>query len=147
MISEYAANLVASSRYYHCHWIIFLGVITIEVMSIQNVRIWHLRDATPVLIHRWLRNDAQSLKWRRRVALLFFKVNRQSSKSHGRQICDFDQKLAFLDFNSSLNSLMALKLCTKLDVAQKRCPIVSRCHLYNFKVIQALKSMAWIQFE
>ena len=40
------------------------------------------RTATPVWIHQWLRNDAQSLKQHRRGALLFFKVIHQISRSH-----------------------------------------------------------------
>ena len=38
---------------------------------------------TPVLIHRYLWKDGQSLKGHRRGALLSFKVIRQISKSHG----------------------------------------------------------------
>ena len=34
----------------------------------------------------------------------------------GQKIADFDPNRAFLDCNSSLNSPMALKWCTKLDV-------------------------------
>ena len=41
------------------------------------------RTVTPVWIHQWLRNDAQSLHCHRRGALLFFKVNRQIPRSHG----------------------------------------------------------------
>ena len=44
-----------------------------------------LRNVTPVWIHRWLRNDAQSLKWHRTGALLFFEVIRQISRSHGQK--------------------------------------------------------------
>ena len=38
---------------------------------------------TPVWIHWWLWNDAQSLKQHRLGAILFFKVIRQISRSHG----------------------------------------------------------------
>ena len=40
------------------------------------------------------------------------------------KLIDFDTNLVFPDYNSSLNSPMAMKLCTKLEVAQKRCPII-----------------------
>ena len=40
------------------------------------------RTVTPVLIHQWLWNDAESLKQLRRGALLFFKVIRQIWRSH-----------------------------------------------------------------
>ena len=41
------------------------------------------RTVTPVWIHKWQPNDAQGLKWHWRGALLFFKVIRQISRSHG----------------------------------------------------------------
>ena len=41
------------------------------------------RTVSVVWIHRWLWNDAQSLKRHRRGALLFFKVIHQISRSHG----------------------------------------------------------------
>ena len=46
-------------------------------------QIGRFRTVTPVWIYQWLRNDAQSLKWVRRGALLFFKVIHQISRSHG----------------------------------------------------------------
>ena len=42
--------------------------------------------------------------------------------------------------NSSLNTPMATKWCTKLDVALKRCPIVFQGHLSNFKVTRVKKT-------
>ena len=41
------------------------------------------RTVTPVWIHIWWRNDAYSLTWLRRGALLFFKVIHKISRSHG----------------------------------------------------------------
>ena len=41
------------------------------------------RTVTPVKIHKWWWNDAYSLMLLRRGALLFFKVIRQISRSHG----------------------------------------------------------------
>ena len=40
------------------------------------------RTVSPVWIHIWRWNDAQSLMWHRRGALLFFEVTRQISRSH-----------------------------------------------------------------
>ena len=74
------------------------------------------RTVAPVWIHPWPWNDAQSLKQNRRGALLFFKVIHQISRSHGTKIADFDPNWGFPDCNSSLNSLMAMKWCTKLDI-------------------------------
>ena len=55
-------------------------------------------------------------------------------------ITEFDPDWAFPDFNSSLNSPMATKWCTKLEVALKRCPIVFQGHPSNFKVTWLKKS-------
>ena len=50
------------------------------------------------------------------------------------KIVDFDPNCAFSDCNSSLNSPMAMKCCTKLETAKERCPIVFQGHPSNFKV-------------
>ena len=50
------------------------------------------------------------------------------------KIVEFDSNWAFPDCNSSLNSLMAMKCCTKLETATNRCPIVFQGHPSNFKV-------------
>ena len=52
----------------------------------------------------------------------------------GKKIIKFDPDWVFPDCNSSLNTPMATKWCTKLEVAQKRCPIVFQGHPLNFKV-------------
>ena len=56
-----------------------------------------------------------------------------------KEIIQFDPDWAFPDCNSSLNSPMATKWCTKLEVALKRCPIVFQGHPSNFKVTQLKK--------
>ena len=45
-------------------------------------RIEHFRTVTPVWIHQWIWNDAQSLMWYRRGALSFFEVIHQIWRSH-----------------------------------------------------------------
>ena len=50
-----------------------------EVMT----QLSHFRTVTPVWIHIWWWNDTYSLMLLRRGALLFFKVIRQISRSHG----------------------------------------------------------------
>ena len=50
------------------------------------------------------------------------------------KIVKFDPNWAFPDCNSSLNSPMAMRCCTKLETAKKRCPIVFQGHPSNFKV-------------
>ena len=59
--------------------------------------------------------------------------------------------------NSSLNSHMMMKWCTKLDIAKKRCPMVFQGHPSNFKVTPQKKSsiltqigrfhLLYLQFE
>ena len=78
---------------------------------------FRFRTVTPVWIQIWWWNDTYSLMLLRRGALLFFKVIRQISRSHGAKIAEFDPDWAFPDCNSSLNSPMAMKCCTKLEVA------------------------------
>ena len=50
------------------------------------------------------------------------------------KIVKFDPNWAFPDSNSSLNSPMAMKCCTKLETAKERCPIVFQGHPSRFKV-------------
>ena len=75
------------------------------------------RTVTPVWIHIWWSNDAYSLVMPRRGALLFLKVICQISRSHGSKKRSIWPDWAFPDCNSSLNSPMATKCCTKLEVA------------------------------
>ena len=63
--------------------------------------------------------------------------SRSSVKFQGHtalKIVEFDPDWVFPDCNSSLDSPMAMKWCTKLGVALKRCPIVFESHPSNFKV-------------
>ena len=91
---------------------------TAKISSILT-QIGCFQTVTPVWINPWLWNDAQSLKQHKTGALLLFKVIRQISRSHGtkKEIADFDPNWAFPDCNFSLNSLMAMKWCKKLDAA------------------------------
>ena len=62
---------------------------------------------------------------------------RSSVKFQGHtalKIIKFDPNWVFPDCNSSLNSPMAMKCCTKLETAKERCPIVFQGHPSNFKV-------------
>ena len=107
-------------------------------------QIGRFRTVPPVRIHWWLWNDAQSLKQYRRGALRF-SVKFQGHT--GQQIVDFDPNWVFPDCNLSLNLPMALKWCTKLNIAQKRYPIVFQGHPSNFKVTwdQKLPILTWIE--
>ena len=50
------------------------------------------------------------------------------------KIVVFDPNWAFPDSNSSLNSPMAMKCCSKLGTAKEGCPIVFQGHQSNFMV-------------
>ena len=90
--------------------------VTRDNKSTILTRIESFRTVTLVWIHRWLWNDAQSLKKHRRGVLLFFKSYVKFLGHTGQQIADFDPNWAFPDSNSSLNSPRGLRWCTKLDV-------------------------------
>ena len=68
-----------------------------KVTRLQNssnlTQIGRFRTVTPVWIHRWLWNDAQSLKQPRGDALLFSKVIHQISRSHGTKHHRFSPKM------------------------------------------------------
>ena len=69
--------------------------------------------------------------------------SRSSVKFQGHtalEIVEFDPDWAFPDCNSSLNSPMAPKWSTKLEVELKRCPIVFQGHTSNCKVTRLKKS-------
>ena len=61
------------------------------------------------------------------------------------KIVEFDPNWAFPDCNSSLNSPMAMKCCTKLETAKERCPIVFQGHPSNFKVTRYKTSLILTQ--
>ena len=94
----------------------FQGHMTKKNIDFDWPEIGIFRTVTPVRIHRWLWNAAEILKWHRRGALFIFKVFREISRWQWKNIADFERNWAFPDSHSSLNSLMALKWCTKLDV-------------------------------
>ena len=50
------------------------------------------------------------------------------------KIIEFYPNCAFPDCNSSLNSPMAMKCCTKLETAKERCPVVFQGQPSYFKV-------------
>ena len=77
-------------------------------------QLYRFRTVTPVWIHIWWWNG--SLIMVRRGALLFFKVSKFQGHT-ALKIVEFDPDWAFPDCNSSLNSPMATKWCTKLEVA------------------------------
>ena len=80
-------------------------------------QIERFRTVTWVLIYQWLSNDAQSSKQHKIGALLFFKIILQISRPHKTKNINFDPNWAFPHCNSSLNCPIAMKWCTKPEVA------------------------------
>ena len=127
----------------------FSGVITNDRSDIHaqgqgqrsNVKVTEVttqlnrfRTVTPVWIHKWWWNDAWSLMLLMRGALLFLRSSVQFQGHTSLKIVEFDLNWAVPDCNSSLNSPMAMKWSTKLEVAWKMCPIVFPGHPSNLKV-------------
>ena len=68
---------------------------------------------TKVWIHIWWWNDAQSLCCQKRCLIVFQSQLSAFDVTGLKKIVIFDQNWAFLDCNSSFNSPMATKWCTK----------------------------------
>ena len=118
----------------HHHIIIkFSGVITTDQGKVHakgqgqrskvkvtevTTQLNRFRTVTPVWILIWWWNHTHSLMLLRRGAPLFFKGSSVKFQGHtALKIVEFDPDWAFPDCNSSLNSPMATKCCTKLEVA------------------------------
>ena len=71
---------------------------------------------------------------------IVFQGHASNCKITRLKIIDFDPNWKLLDCNSSLNSPMATKWCTKLEVASNRYPIVFQGHTSNCKVTRLKKS-------
>ena len=65
----------------------------------------------------------------------------------GQKNIDFDPNWVFPDCNSSFNSLMVMKWCTKLEATWNRCPIVFQGHLLNIQVTRDEKSKILTRIE
>ena len=75
----------------------------------------HFGTVSPVWIHIWRWNDAQSLMGLERCPIVF-QGHRSNFKVTREKITNFDPNLVFLDGNSSFNLQIVTKLCTKLEV-------------------------------
>ena len=73
--------------------------------------------------------------WSRLGEVLYYFQDHLSNFKVARlkKINDFYRNCVFSDCNSSLNSQMAMKWCTQLEVASERCSIVFQGHPLNFK--------------
>ena len=103
-------------------------------------RIGRFWTVTPVWIHRWLCNDAQSLKWHRRGAQLFFRVIHQIPRSHEQK----KKKNRRFWPESGVSGLYPVLIHRWLwndaySFKLHRCPIVFRGHPSEFKVTRDKK--------
>ena len=78
-------------------------------------------------------NSPMATKWCIELEVGIVKVPYCFSRSYvkfqghtAKKIIEFDPNWAFPDSNSSLNSLMAMKCCTKLGTAKERCLLFSK---------------------
>ena len=77
-------------------------------------------------------------------------ISRASSNfevTRDKKIANFYLNWAFPDCNFSLNLLMAIKWCTKLEATQKRHSIVFQGNPSNFKVTRDKKSPIFTRIE
>ena len=78
----------------YCFWRSYVKLQGHTPLKIVDLtQIVRFRTVSPVWIHQWLRNDAQSLKYHRTGALLFFKVIHQFARSRGSKNRRFWPKL------------------------------------------------------
>ena len=119
---------------------------------------WAFPDCISSLSSQWLRNDAKSLKYHRRGALLFFGVIHQISRSHGLKNGRFESNLSkitrpvavikslrFALFNCQcLNKLEIAMVCTWIV---KRSTILVYCVLYVYAHSTCLNISPKVQLD
>ena len=102
------------------------------------------RTVTPVWIHQYCTKAWSGIE---EVPYCFSRSSVTFQGHTALKSVEFDPDRAFPDYNSSLNSPMAIKWYTKLEIAQKRCPIVFESHPSNFKVTRLKKSSILTQIR
>ena len=104
----------------------------------KNRRFWPKLGVSGLYLQFWITDGYKMThKAWNSIEEVPYCFSRSSVKFQGHtalNIVEFDLDGAFPDCNSSLNSPMATKWCTKLEVALKRGPIVFQGHTSNFKV-------------
>ena len=128
------SNIEKEPYFFHGHPSNFL-VTQIEKSQILT-QIDCFRTVTWVWIHRYLWNNAQSLKWDRRDALLLFKVIRQISRSQGLK----NQKGTPSILCRALKTAnMSLRTCVVVKQMQSNPIYIELCASFH--------SHQWIQAE
>ena len=104
----------------------------------------HVRAVTPVWIHIWLPNDAQSLKWHRKCALLFFKVICEISRSRKANLRDLIAATGLVIFLKFYSNHRFFGLCD-LEIWCMTLKNNGASLLYNIKFCASFQSHRWIQ--
>ena len=96
----------------------------------------HFRTVTPVWIHRWLQNDAHSLKLLRRGALMFLLlfVIHQITRSHGPK---HRRQLEISGLQLQFEFTDGYEMMRKSWSGMEELPYCFRGHASNFKVTRA----------
>ena len=107
----------SNSIWIHQWWIQKLGVTVRSKKASNLTQIGRFRTLTPVWIHQWLRNLHKAWSCIVEVPYCFSRSYVKFQGHTALKSVKFDPDWAFPDCNSSLNSPMATKWCTKLEVA------------------------------
>ena len=97
-------------------------------------QIGRFRTVTPVWIYQWLWNDAQSSKYHRRGALLFFKVICQISRSRGSKDRRIWPRLGFSGLYVQFEITDGYEIMHKAWSSIEEMPYFFKDHPSNFKV-------------
>ena len=99
-------------------------------------------------------NSPIAMKWNTKLFIAYescpnvFQGHLSNSKvTQNKKLLILTRIEGFRTVTLSLNSPMALKWCTKLNVVQKRCPIVFQGHPSTFKVTRDKKLLILTQIE
>ena len=134
-LEEVSYCIWRSSVKYHGHTALKTSNLT---------QIGRFRTVTQVWIHQWLRNDAQSLKWNRRGALLFFKDIRRIARSHGYKNRRFWPKLGisglYLHFEITNSYEMMRKSWSSIEE-------VPCCFSRSYIEFQGHRALKIVQFD
>ena len=113
----------------------------------KNHQIWPRLGFSGLLLQLEFTNGYEMLAkaWSsiEEVPYCFWRSSVKFLRHRALKIVELDPDLAFPDCNFNLNSPMAMKWYTKLEVAEKSCPIVFEGQPLNFKVTRLKNHRFW----
>ena len=117
----------------------------------KNHRFWPELSVSGLLLqfeyYPWLWNDAQSLMYYRRGALLFSQVIHQISRSHGTKKSPILTRIERFRTVTPVWVTDGFKMMHKAWDSMQEVPYCFSRSSTNIKVTRAEKSTIWIQFE